>query len=463
MLCRWKLINAANLFLLTASILFYAYWDPKYLYLIIGSIIINYIFGTALFRSSKSRKMSRKTILTLGIILNVLALGYYKYAGFFVSSVDAAFDLNWTIPHIVLPLGISFFTFTQIAYLVDCYKGETKEFDFVRYSFFVFFFPHLIAGPIVHHTQIIPPFGEIKNKSINDQNVAIGLMYFAVGLFKKVVIADQISPWVNIAYSHTESLRFIEAWLGSLAYTLQLYFDFSGYSDMAVGLALLFNIRMAQNFLSPYKSLDIQEFWRRWHVTLSSWLRDYIYIPLGGNRKGPSRTLVNLFLTFFLGGIWHGAGWTFVVWGAMHGAGVMLHRLYSQLGFKLNKVLAWTCTFIFVHFAWVFFRAPNLESALSVCRSLMGLNGITLPDRLRAHVPENSFFHFGAWLEGVGGDSKILWVLPLCLLLCLLGKNSTELEQKFRANPRWIFIVVILFVISFLHLNRESEFLYFQF
>ena len=348
--------------------------------------MFNYSFGLELNKDNP--RINKKIILAFGIAANLALLGYFKYSDFLISNVNFAFGTQ--IPHLnlLLPLAISFFTFQQIAYLVDCaaLKGA-KRYDFLSYCLFVTFFPQLIAGPIVHHEEMMPQFAKTKNKVINYENIALGLFIFSIGLFKKIVIADTFAVWATEGFDMAASLNLIEAWVISLSYTFQLYFDFSGYCDMAIGAALLFNIKLPINFNSPYKALNIQDFWRRWHITLSRFLRDYVYIPLGGNRSGKVRTYVNLAATFVIGGIWHGAGWTFIFWGCLHGAALVVQRIWSELGFKLNKFVAWFITFNFVNIAWVFFRAKEWDDALKVLRGMFGLGGgLTLNSRLERKV-----------------------------------------------------------------------------
>ena len=292
--------------------------------------------------------------------MNLLGLIYYKYSYFIVENVSLLVDGEIMFEKLVLPLAISFFTFQQIAFLIDARKGEISKMpSFLDFSLFVSFFPQLIAGPIVHHREMMPQFENEINGRINFDNISRGLYVLTLGLFKKVIIADTFAKVASLGFDQTSTLSFLESWVTSLSYTFQLYFDFSGYTNMAIGVALMFNIVLPLNFMSPYKSASIQDFWRRWHMTLSRFLRDYIYIPLGGNRKGERRIYINLFLTFLIGGIWHGAGWTFVAWGALHGFGLILHRIWNKLGGKMNKVLGVFLTFNFVNIAWVFFRAKT--------------------------------------------------------------------------------------------------------
>ncbi len=334
-------------------------------------MLVNYTIGRELtHHNDKKRSYAPQKLLIAGVAFNVLLLGYFKYMDFFILNINRVAHSDIPLMHLALPLAISFYTFQQIAYLVDSYRHETKEYDFLNYAVFVTFFPQLIAGPIVHHSEMMPQFAKLKNKAKNYYNIALGLFIFSLGLFKKVVIADTFAIWATQGFDVAENLNMLEAWVTSLSYTFQLYFDFSGYTDMAIGIALLFNIKIPMNFFSPYKATSIQDFWKRWHITLSRFLKDYIYIPLGGNRKGEVRTYTNLFATFVLGGIWHGAGWTFVFWGILHGMALVVHRLWQKLGFKMNTFLAWFITFNFINIAWVFFRAVNFESAIKVLKGM---------------------------------------------------------------------------------------------
>ena len=359
-----RLSNLAKAFLVSASLFFYAYWSVYYLPILLGGIVFNFLVSKFL------AKHQSKAILIFGIVCNLALLGYFKYADFLISNLNAIANTNLSLLHIALPLALSFVTFQQIAYLVDSYNKQTKENSFLNYCLFITFFPQLIAGPIVHHKEMMPQFANKFNLIKNYKFIALGLFVFSMGLFKKSVVADIFSIFANAGFDVEGNLTFLQAWATSLSYTFQLYFDFSGYCDMAIGLALLFNIRLPINFNSPYKALNIQDFWHRWHITLSRFLRDYIYIPLGGNRGGQSRTYLNLFLVFLIGGLWHGAAWTFVVWGALHGVAIVIHRCWQKLNFKLNKIIAWIITFNFVNFTWIFFRAKSFKDAMRVIRGM---------------------------------------------------------------------------------------------
>jgi D-alanyl-lipoteichoic acid acyltransferase DltB (MBOAT superfamily) len=385
----------------------------------------------------------RKSILTVGIIANLALLGYFKYTDFLIENINFLSDSNIPTLNLALPLAISFFTFQQIAYLVDSYRQETKEYDFLNYSLFVTFFPQLIAGPIVHHKEMMPQFTKTRNKVKNYKNIAMGLFIFSIGLFKKVVIADTFAVWANAGFDTATTLNLFEAWATSLSYTFQLYFDFSGYTDMAIGLALLFNIRLPVNFNSPYKATNIQDFWRRWHITLSRFLKDYVYIPLGGNRKGEFRTYNNLLATFIIGGIWHGAGWTFVFWGFLHGIALVIHRAWSKLGFKIWTWLAWLITFNFINIAWVFFRAKEWDDAVKVLSSMFSLNNI---------IFNMNYIEVG--------------ILFFAFIVILFFSNSVSYyNNKFQFSLKQFLVFVVLMTISILaiRLGDSSEFLYFNF
>ena len=407
------------------------------------------------------QQTSRKNILILGLIGNLGLLGYFKYADFFINNLNYVLNSHLNLLNIVLPLAISFFTFQQIAYLVDTYRGEAKEYDLLNYALFVSFFPQLIAGPIVHHKEMMPQFLANDNKGLNYANLATGLFIFFIGLFKKVVIADTFAVWATFGFDVALSLSFIEAWLISLSYTFQLYFDFSGYTDMAIGAALMLNIKLPINFFSPYKSLNIQEFWRRWHMTLSRFLQDYVYIPLGGNRKGEYVTYRNLVLTFLIGGLWHGAGWNFVFWGFLHGLALVIHRFWRKFNINMPKVIAWFLTFNFVNLAWVFFRANTFSDALKVIRGMLGLNGIILPSSWADKLAMFSTNSFAAYQLTDIRNAFIFVILGLVITLAC--KNSIELKDKFKPNILYLLWAAILALIAFTQLTGVSEFLYFNF
>ena len=381
-----RLITGSKVYLVCGSLFFYAWWNPSYLPIILGSIFVNYAIGSGLGRLytdtmhlSNQKNLFRKALLGTGLSFNLLLLMYFKYTGFLVLNINEVSGANITLPDIVLPLAISFFTFQQIAYVVDSYRGETTEYNLLNYMLFITFFPQLIAGPIVHHKEVMPQFLRRQNFVKRYRNITLGILYFSIGLFKKVVIADTFSKWVTPGFDVATTLNFFEAWASSLSYTFQLYFDFSGYADMAIGTALLFNIRLPINFNSPYKAINIQDFWRRWHMTLSRFLRDYVYIPLGGNTGSSNRIYINLFATFLIGGLWHGASWMFLIWGALHGMAIIIHRMWQRSGIQMSNWMAWFITFNFINLSWIFFRARDMDDALKVIYGMIGLNGVVFP------------------------------------------------------------------------------------
>ena len=449
----------AKVVLISSSLFFYSWQTLIYLPLILSSMIFNYTIGTAL-----SRRANR-VLLTFGIASNLSLLGYFKYRDFFIENVNLLFHTNGELLHLALPLAISFFTFQQISYLIDSYRGETKEYDFLNYALFVTFFPQLIAGPIVHHKEMMPQFADTKNRYINYQNIVMGIFIFSIGLFKKVVIADKFALWANTGFDTATTLNLLEAWATSLSYTFELYFDFSGYTDMAIGLALLFNIKLPVNFNSPYKAVNIQDFWRRWHITLSRFLRDYIYIPLGGNRKGELRTYSNLIITFLLGGLWHGAGWTFVFWGFLHGMALVIHKVWSRYGVKLYGWIGWFITFNFINIAWIFFRAKEWEDAIKVLKGMFSINHIVLPTFLESKLTFLHQYHigFGNYLVNIQGKTETyLWII-ITLIVLLYFKNSIERVERLQLNYRTALFASGAFILSIIYLNRASEFLYFNF
>jgi len=396
---------------------------------------------------NKLNKQASKIILSVGISVNLSLLAYFKYSDFFIENINTVSNSNIELLHLALPLAISFFTFQQIAYLVDSYRQETKEYDFLNYALFVTFFPQLIAGPIVHHGEMMPQFSSKWNLVKKYKNIATGIFIFTIGLFKKVVIADTFAVWATNGFDKTETLNMLEGWVTSLSYTFQLYFDFSGYTDMAIGIALLFNIKLPINFNSPYKATSIQDFWRRWHITLSRFLRDYIYIPLGGNRISSFRTYANLMATFILGGLWHGAGWTFLFWGFLHGGALVIHRLWKVFDLRMHYLFAWFITFNFINISWVFFRAKEWEDAIKVLKAMFF--GEIITDKL--------------WLANIYADKYLLLQLFLASLLIWLTKNSIEQTSKLKFNNYTLLFVTILLVSSFLNLSGVHEFLYFNF
>ena len=492
-------LHAAITVLVVCSLFFYAWWNPAYLLIILFSMVVNYFLGRAL------GKYKNRLTLTLGVSGNLLALGYFKYTDFIIGNVNTLFDLDMPLANVMLPLAISFFTFQQIAYLVDSYRGETIENNFLDYTLFITFFPQLIAGPIVHHKEMLPQFSGSK-QLLTKQNFAIGISIFAIGLFKKAVIADGIAAYATPAFAEVDSgnsLDLLAAWSGALAYTFQLYFDFSGYSDMAIGLARLFGIILPLNFYSPYKSTNIAEFWRRWHMTLSRFLRDYVYFSLGGNRGSKIARYRNLLATMLLGGIWHGAGWNFLIWGGLHGCYLVIcHSFRDSSMFiqqyiptGLYRFLAWLITFIAVVIGWVFFRATTFEGSMLMLEGMAGVHGISIPQGifLRLDSTMQNMLTAANIVTNTNGAVYFIkvwsWILVL-LTTVLVLPNTQDLFSKYQGslsslsylkqhsfwplfswvqqrnwqqNSLWAAIIAVAFGFGVLTLSQVSEFLYFQF
>lgn len=445
----------ANIALCIGSFYFYAWksdWtvDLRLLTILSFSIVLNYSVGL-LLRRRRVEGRRAFAVLTIGVVANLSALAYFKYANFALLNWCALTGRPFSPLAIALPLGVSFFTFTQIAFLVDAYRGKARELGFARYCLFVAFFPHLIAGPIVHHSELMPQFAVAGAKRWLPPNVCVGIAFFTLGLAKKVIIADTVAPWADQVFNTTAAVTCADAWRGAMAYTMQLYFDFSGYSDMAIGLAMLFNIRLPDNFDSPYKAVSIVDYWRRWHITLSRFLRDYLYIPLGGNRKGEPRRKVNLFTTMLLGGIWHGAGWQFLAWGAYHGLLLTVNHAWEKRLKPMPRPLARLFTFLAVIVGWVFFRSPNLHVAADRLRSMAG------------------FSRPGVQPMTVSGLGEQIALLALLLVFVNLAPNTKQwIETRTLGTGRAV-LLALLFFFCLLWMRdaalsgAPSPFIYFQF
>ena len=468
LLHRYVSAKWAFLFLLAASLGFMSLWNLHFSLVLLASVVINFLCGTSLSRVAQKGGKNKRIIFVLAIVFNILYLGFFKYSNFFVENINAVFATEMPRLSLLLPLGISFYTFMQIAWLTDIYRRGGYRYDFLNYCLYVTFFPYVISGPIAYHSEIIPQFKSGNVGIFNLANVCRGLFIFSMGLFKKAAIADALAVIADGGFAATGNLTFTEAWLTSLSYTMQLYFDFSGYTDMAIGVALIFNIELPANFNSPYKSLDIREFWRRWHITLSRFLRDYIYIPLGGNRAGEVRLYVNLMLTFLIGGLWHGAAWTFVFWGFLHGAALCLHRLWMKTGISLPKIPAWFITFNFINAAWVFFRASSIGDAFRILKSMAGLNGVLVSPNLAGSAFWQKMttlgVQFGHWRAHLPKAETMEYFLCILLIpVVLLLKNSNHYLNQFTPTWKNAMWAALMLAWGLLLLNRTSTFLYFNF
>jgi alginate O-acetyltransferase complex protein AlgI len=449
---------APVIWLALASLAFYSVSNWQFVALLLASIAFNYVIGWLLI-SKHLRPGPRFAVLTVGVAGDLLVLGYFKYAGFLAANLNALFSTGLTV-NILLPVGISFYTFTQIAFLVDAYRGQVAHYALPHYALFVSYFPHLIAGPILHHKDMIPQFERAESKRPDPHLILCGLIIFAIGLFKKTCLADGIQPLVTLAFGPAPP-SFDQAWIGALAYTFQLYFDFSGYSDMAIGISLMFGIFLPLNFNSPYKAQNIIDFWRRWHMTLSQFLRDYLYIPLGGNRRGRVLRYVNLMVTMALGGLWHGAAWTFVAWGVLHGVYLCINHAWNNYGpavaprfTRLANLAAFALTFLAVVVAWVLFRADSMASAISI------LTKMASPSQIVFGRVEMAYSVF------IVAYAALAWLAPNTQTI--MGYDHTnrtvgEALGRWQKRPAFLYASAAVLAFGILGIQQHSEFIYFRF
>ncbi len=425
--------------LVIASLFFYSWWNSIYLLLILGSMIFNFIIGRSL------GKTASKVLLIFGIIGNVALLGYFKYTDFFIENFNWVLSRDVDLLHLALPLAISYFTFQQIAFLVDNYRGEVKEFSFLNYSLFITFFPQLLMGPIVHHKEMMPQFALKWRSILRWENISLGLFIFAIGLAKKTLIGDPLTDYAQYAFDNAQKLTMIEAWYASTSYVLSYYFDLSGYADMAIGIAKMFNIDLPKNFNSPYKARNFADYWRRWHMTLSRFLGDYIYKSLGGNKNIVWIIYLNIMITFFVSGFWHGAGWTFVVWGLLNGIFVVMAHMMKKANLEMNFYVAWFLMFIGLIITRTLFVAKDFSDAWYVTKTMFN--------------PMNLKF------EGLVYIDPILQslYLAIALILALGFKNSAQIAENFKPNIKYTLYTIVLLATSLFTFSSAKEFLYFQF
>jgi len=444
LLTRAGAYRAVLTFLLGTSLLFYGWWDWRYVFLLLASIAFNYGWAKLIRRVAPARPAVRRLVLASGVAANLALLGYFKYTVFLLDTLEAAFGWSWRIEQLALPLAISFFTFEQITYLVDAHRGQVPAHGLLHYCVFMTFFPRLLAGPIVRPHQILPQLTELQRFVFVPDNVATGLLIFAIGLFKKVVIADTVAAYVGPIFDGAPTVSFPDGWGAAIAFALQVYFDFSAYSDMAIGLACMLNVQLPENFDSPYQATSIAEFWQRWHITLSTFLRDYLYIPLA--RRAPARAVGVLAITMMLCGLWHGARWTFVAWGALQACYLAIHRLWRRRATPLPSALAWLITFVAVLVSHTLFRAPSFERAGFMLAGMAGVHG----------------FAWDAQLYSIGA-SEWRWLLP-ALLIALCCPNRRRI-MAWRWPSPWLpaAAFAVLAGVSILRLGDPAPFFYFQF
>jgi D-alanyl-lipoteichoic acid acyltransferase DltB (MBOAT superfamily) len=481
-LTRLKLVLAARIGLILGGLFFYSFGQPLYLLVIVGSTTLNYFIGNAVIKGNAAGKNTR-TLLVAGIAADLLVLGYFKYTAFFVENLNAAFGSHFIIPKIVLPLAISFYTFQQIAFLVDSHRGQVKLEGFLDYCQFVCFFPQLIAGPIVRFNNIMPQHHSLKGKIFNYRNISTGILLIAVGLFKKVILADSLAVWADYGFDRLESLNAVTAWVTSLSYTFQVYFDFSGCIDIAMGSACLFNIKLPVNFDSPYQALSIQDFWRRWHITLSEWLRDYLFLPIAyfTMNRIHNPTLLKIkaeywgygiaaLATMLPAGIWHGAGWNFLLWGGLHGMALIVYRAWKKARKKLPDALAWFLTFNFINLTWVIFRADSFNDAYKVIRGMFSFADWSMGEFFDfLSAPGGFLANYGIQFHSLpltpGNNLRAVLLILLSFFIVLVLKNSNRLLSA-KISPLksalWSGVFIFISLLS-LFFEVSSEFIYFRF
>ena len=463
LLNRFTKTDLGKLWLLIMSVVFYGYFNVYYLPIIILSIVINFFVSRILMQSEKI--ILRKITFVAAMALNVGVLFYFKYFDFCIENINIIFSTDFLLKNLLLPLGISFFTFQQLSYVIDAYRKTVPVYSFLDYALFVTFFPQLIAGPIVLHSEIVPQFADKNNRNFNYENFSKGMYAFAFGLGKKVLIADVFGKAVNLAFADTDYfLNTTNGIIIMLAYTVQIYFDFSGYCDMSTGLGLMFNIHIPINFNSPYRSITISEFWKRWHITLSRFFTTYVYIPLGGNRKGKVRTYLNNMIVFLVSGIWHGANWTFIIWGLLHGVAMVFNKIFDEKIKKIPKIIMWFLTFGFVNVAWLLFRADSVHQFLFIMKNFVFMH-FELP---KAELLNAFFTSTGLYFRDLLNWEYLSYIYVLilfvfALLASVFLKNTNEKLERFKPTRKSLAITVILILGSVLSFSEVSTFLYFNF
>ena len=447
--------------IVVGSVIFYAYSDWKVLKVLCISLVINYIFSLIIWKKEKN-----KIYVPLIITINVVILLYYKYLNFGITNFNAIFDKNIPLKELLMPIGISFFTFQQIAYVVSIYKKEIDKPDIIDYMAFILYFPKILMGPLTDPVDFIEQLNDKELKKVNWDNIARGIKIFSFGLFKKVMIADVFAVAVNWTFTYTGITTSYDWLLTMLFYTFEIYFDFSGYSDMAVGTSLMLNITLPINFDSPYKALSIRDFWKRWHISLTKFFTKYIYIPLGGNRKGKILTYINIMLIFFISGVWHGANWTFILWGVIHGLFMVFDRVLEKSMSKLFEPLRWILTFFVINLLWLLFRCDSIEQWISIIKTIFCAQDLNVSWGLFNSfcLPEMEFLknvlHLEKWTETIRGFWMYIYIL-VAYGLCLIPENNYKNIN--RLTPISVVLAFIAFVWGFICLSGESVFLYFNF
>ncbi len=455
LLSRVKSALPQRIFLIIASLVFYAWFEWKYIFLIASSILINYLIATVINRTKINS--IRKTLFVVSVIFNVLLIGYFKYYDFVIGTINSIASTEFVLKEIVLPLGISFFTFQQISFLLYIYKNRQKKVKFLNYVLFVSFFAQLVAGPIVHYEELVPQIENSGTRKFNSGNFSLGLYMFTTGLFKKLVIADTVSMFVDNGFSKITEFGVASAWVVMLGYAFQIYFDFSGYSDMAIGLGKMFNFELPVNFNTPYRSSSVKEFWNRWHITLGKTLAETVYIPLGGGRRGKARKCLNLFITFLVSGIWHGASWTFIVWGVLHGIARVFEELFEKVLQKIPVFIRKIGTFLFVSTAFTIFRAETFSDAVRVYKGLFNFGNPGISQV--ANIAKDGVVN----LPAAASVIKCAAIIVLCFILVFKERNPKNRMENFRPEKKTAVLCAAFFIISVLCMSRSAVFIYFNF
>ena len=457
-------LTFGKVWLLGMSLWFYAYFNVKYLPILVISICFNYGISNIIMRTKDSRQ--KKALLIFALIANIGVLGYFKYYNFFVENINSVFNVSFTFHHMILPLAISFFTFQQLSYIIDNYRGEAPDYTFLDFAAYIAFFPQLVSGPIVRHDEMIPQLNDISKKRINYTNLSKGIMAFSFGLAKKVLLADTFVSAVNWGFSNIASLDTTNALLVLLFYTFQIYFDFSGYCDMATGIGLMFNIELPMNFNSPYRALTITDFWKRWHMTLTRFFTRYVYIPMGGSRKGKVRTYLNIFIVFLISGLWHGANWTFILWGAMHGAFSLITKLLQKWVNKLYPVLNWLITFVFINFARIYFRADSIGNANQMLKNIFAFNFGSIHEDIASAFYMTELEAVSAVLKVDILSNPVLSLLVFSvfsLFAVIFMKNTNERLAVHKPTVRSSLVAIVLLVWCVMSFSGVSTFVYLNF
>lgn len=464
----------SKLFILAVSLFFYGYFDWSNLYIIVFSIIFNFVLSRLIlfFRKRSTHgnfdskyRLLNISLVCIGVVVNIGSIIYYKYYAFIAENINYVFGTNFVVARLILPIGISFYTFQQISYLIDSYTGKAPKYALLDYALFVTYFPNLTAGPIVLHNELVPQFTDSEKKYFNNLNFSQGLYAFTFGLAKKVLLADRFAKIADWGFSSINTLGFTNSWLVMLAYTLQIYFDFSGYSDMATGIGKMMNIDLPMNFNSPYKACNLSDFWKRWHMTLTRFFRTYLYFPLGGNRRGVARTYLNVLIVFLVSGLWHGANWTFVVWGAVHGIASILTKRFRSSIARWHPAFQWFSTFVFVSFAWVLFRSESISAALVFYKQLLGMKMYTVNSTVLEafRFPEFSLFNRIPIIGKYFYSNMTFIVIFLALLAVMNMKNTNERIVDFKPNIFRSLITAMLLFWCVISLSGVTTFLYWNF